>query len=32
LVTLLRNPFKQEAALTESDRGIRIGFSKMTGK
>lgn len=28
--TLLRNPFRMDAAFTESDRGILIVFSKMT--
>ena len=27
---LLRNPFRMEAALTLSDRGIRIVFSRIT--
>lgn len=27
---LLRKPFRMEAALTDSDRGIRIGLSRMT--
>lgn len=30
--TLLRNPFRMDAAFTESDRGILIVFSKMTEK
>lgn len=28
--TLLRNPFRMDAAFTESDRGILIVFSNMT--
>ena len=32
MLTLFKNPFKQDAARTESDRGIRIGFSKITKK
>ena len=28
--TLFRNPFRIDAAFTESDRGIRIDFSRIT--
>lgn len=29
-LTLFKNPFRTEAAFTDTDRGIRIGFSRIT--
>ena len=31
-ITLFRNPFSMEAAFTDTDLGIRMVFSKMTGE